>query len=62
MSERSKMAEQLLAHAAMCQRVASQCWNEEIAIELEKLGQDCQKAALACEPENAQQSPSVLRH
>ena len=51
MSEGSKIAQRLLAHAAMCQEAASQCWNETVAFELEKLADDCRQAAAACEPE-----------
>ena len=47
MSDRSKVAERLLAHATMCQEAASLCWNETIAFELEKLGEDCRQAAAA---------------
>ena len=51
MSDRSKMAERLLAHATMCQEAASLTWNEAIAFELEKLAEDCRQAAAMCEPE-----------
>lgn len=51
MSVRSNLAERLLAHATTCQKVASSCWDKTIAVELEKLAEDCRQAALACEPE-----------
>jgi hypothetical protein len=46
----SKMAERLLAHASLCQHAASLSWDEAIAVELEKLADDCRQAAAACEP------------
>ena len=51
MSDRSKMPERLLAHATICQKAASLCWNEAVAVELEKLGEDCRQTALACGPD-----------
>lgn len=62
MSNRSKMAERLLAHATMCQDAASLCWNEDIAFELEKLAEDCRHAAHACEAEFIHATPALLAH
>ncbi len=45
MSDDAKIAARLLAHALMCEKAAATSWNEEIAIELEKLAHDCRKAA-----------------
>jgi hypothetical protein len=59
MSDRSQIAERLLAHATMCQEAASLCWNEAIAFELEKLAEGCRQAAALCEPEPAH-APSTL--
>jgi hypothetical protein len=47
----SRMAERLLAHATMCQEAARLSWDEAIAVELEKLADDCRQAAAACESE-----------
>ena len=54
MSDHSKMAERLLAHATMCQEAASLSWDEAIAFELEKLADGCRQAAAMCEPEPAE--------
>ena len=62
MSERSKIADRLMAHATMCQKAASLCWNEAIAFELEKLADDCRQAAAACRPEPAQGTPVVWKN
>jgi hypothetical protein len=62
MSDTSKIAERLLTHAAMCRQAASLCWNEEIAVELERLADDCRQAALACRPELVHAPLSVRMH
>jgi hypothetical protein len=62
MSDTSKMAERLLTHATMCQHAASLCWNEEIAVELERLADDCRQAALACQPELVDAPVSIRKH
>ena len=62
MHERSKIAERLLAHAAMCQEAASLCSNEAMAFELEKLADDCRQAAAACEPDPAHAAPILWKH
>jgi hypothetical protein len=59
---RSKMAERLLAHATMCQEAASLSWDEAIAVELEKLAEDCRQAAAACEPEPTHATPTRWKH
>jgi hypothetical protein len=51
MCNQSKIAERLLAHATMCEEAASLCWDERVAIELEKLARDCRQAAAACAPD-----------
>lgn len=48
MSQPLKMAERLLAHAKMCQEVASECANEELAADFNKLALECIEAAAAC--------------
>jgi uncharacterized protein (DUF433 family) len=48
MSEQPKMAERLLAHAKMCQEVASECGNEELAADFNRLALECLEAAAAC--------------
>jgi hypothetical protein len=65
MSDRSKpsrMAECLRAHATMCQEAASLSWDEAIAVELEKLANDCRQAAAACEPELTNPAPTVWKN
>jgi hypothetical protein len=56
------MADRLLAHATMCQRAASLSWDEAIAVELEKLAEDCRLAAAACEPELSHAGPTVWKN
>jgi hypothetical protein len=41
----AKINERLRAHAGLCRRIASRCWNEDIAQELEQLAQLCLSAA-----------------
>lgn len=48
MSSQLKMAERLLAHAKMCQEVASECSNEELAADFNQLALECIEAAAAC--------------
>ena len=62
MSNRSKMAERLLAHATMCQEAASLCWNEATAFELEKLAEDCRLAAGACETDFVQATSGLRKN
>jgi len=45
MSPSSQLAECLLAHARLCRQIARECWNEETAAELEKLADECDRAA-----------------
>ena len=56
------MADRLLAHATMCQQAASLSWDEAIAVELEKLAEDCRLAAVACEPELSHAGPAVWKN
>jgi hypothetical protein len=62
MSDQSKMAERLQAHAAMCEKAASLCWDEAIAFELEKLADGCRQAAAMCEPDLAQAPLPIRKH
>jgi hypothetical protein len=39
------MAECLTGQAHICDRIASECWNEEMAITFEGLARDCNDAA-----------------
>jgi hypothetical protein len=48
MSQPLKMAERLLAHAKMCQEVASECSNEELAADFNQLALECIEAAAVC--------------
>jgi hypothetical protein len=62
MSESSKVAERLLAHARLCQDAATLCWNETTSAELTQLAQECRQAALACEPDLIQDAPRLRKH
>ena len=42
------MAKRLLAHARMCQEVADECGNKELAADFNKLALECIQAAAAC--------------
>ena len=48
MFEPLKMAERLLAHAKMCHEVASECGDEKLAADFNKLALECIEAAAAC--------------
>jgi hypothetical protein len=41
----NKVSERLLAHAVLCRHMASKTWNEQIASELERLAEECTRAA-----------------
>ena len=45
MSQPRSIAERLLAHARLCQEIARASWNEESAQGLERLAEDCIRAA-----------------
>jgi hypothetical protein len=45
MSQSSKIAERLLAHARLCRQIASESWNECTAEKLEQLADECDRAA-----------------
>lgn len=45
MSQSSKIAERLQAHARLYRRIARQSWSEETADELVRLAQECDRAA-----------------
>jgi hypothetical protein len=45
MSKTSNMTERLIVHARLCRELASACWNEEMAHNLEQLADDCMRAA-----------------
>ncbi|MCK9918865.1 hypothetical protein MXD81_58055 [Microbacteriaceae bacterium K1510] len=53
MPKPSKVAERLLAHARLCQRIAEQSWSEEAAQKLSALADECTRAAAELTPENA---------
>jgi hypothetical protein len=42
----SAMAERLLAHARLCEHIAHACWNEETAAKLQRMAQECLRAAM----------------
>jgi hypothetical protein len=45
MSQKPTIAERLLAHAKLCREIARRSWSEEIARHLERLAEDCTRAA-----------------
>jgi hypothetical protein len=47
MSQPSKIAERLLAHARLCRNIADSSWNEEMAGKLEQLADECVRATAA---------------
>jgi hypothetical protein len=44
-SQSSKIAERLLAHARLCRQIAGESWNEHTAEKLERLAAECDRAA-----------------
>lgn len=57
MSPTSQLAERLLAHARLCRQIARECWNEETAAELEKIADECDRAAAKAPPTDEQSGP-----
>ena len=55
MSQPSTIAERLLAHARLCREIARASWTEEVAQRLERLAEDCIRAA-----GNAELEPRAL--
>jgi hypothetical protein len=49
-SNSSKIAERLRAHARLCRQIAEQSWSEEVAARLGQLADECSRAADAAEP------------
>jgi uncharacterized protein (DUF433 family) len=60
MSEPPKMAERLLAHAKLCREVASECWDNELAADFNKLALECIEAAVACKQQPNLQNDTRL--
>jgi len=60
MSDAPKMAERLLTHAKLCQEVASECRNEELAADFNKLAIECIEAAVAYEQQPNLQNDARL--
>ena len=50
MSPSSQHAERLHAHARLCRQIARECWDKETAAELEKLAEECDRAAAEVPP------------
>jgi len=59
MSDRAKLADQFLAHAALYQEAASKTWNETIAAELQKLAAQCREAAMELEATDQKPKPRL---
>jgi hypothetical protein len=49
-SNASKIAECLRAHARLCRQIAQQSWSEEVAERLGQLADECSRAADDAEP------------
>lgn len=49
MSDSSKIAERLRAHARLYRQIASASWNEEMAAKLTELAEECARAAADAE-------------
>ena len=60
MSEPLKMTECLLAHAKLCQEVASECCDNKLAADFNKLALECIAAAVACKQQPALQNDAFL--
>jgi uncharacterized protein (DUF433 family) len=60
MPELPKMAERLLAHAKLCQEVASECSDNELAADFNKLALECIEAAVACKQQPNLQNDARL--
>lgn len=45
MSTATRLAERLMAHARLCQHIAEQSWNEDVACKLKNLADECVRAA-----------------
>jgi hypothetical protein len=56
-SHASKVAERLLAHARLCREIAGATWNEETAKKLERLADDCTRAATEIAPAPGGEAP-----
>jgi hypothetical protein len=46
-----RMAQRLRAHARLCRHIAAATWNEEVAVKLTALADDCALAAEGLEPD-----------
>jgi hypothetical protein len=58
-SNASKIAERLRAHARLCRQIASASWSEEAAHKLTQMADECARAAAAADLEA---SPSASVH
>lgn len=59
-SNSSKIAERLLAHARLCRQIAEETWSEEVAQKLGRLANECARAAADITSEA--QEPDRLIH
>jgi hypothetical protein len=50
MSPFSQLTERLLAHALLCRQIARECRHEATAAELERLADECDRAAAKAPP------------
>lgn len=51
-SHAAKIAEHLLAHARLCRHIAEQAWSEETAHKLDRLANECARAAAELLPDD----------
>jgi hypothetical protein len=56
-SQSSKLAERLLAHARLCRQIADASWSETTAAELERLAAECERAAEGAKPDGVPNPP-----
>ncbi len=56
-SQSSKIAERLLAHARLCRQIADASWSETTAAELERLAAECERAAGDAKPDSPPNRP-----
>jgi hypothetical protein len=59
MSQSSKIAERLRAHARLCRQIAGQSWDETTAEKLKTMAEECEVAAAKTGPEIGEQDQNL---
>jgi len=54
----SAIAHRLLAHARLCEQIASESWNKETAEKLRRMARDCARTAAEIAPLRAPKAPN----